>query len=79
MTREDVADALYTGAGVTQGEPHLTMSRVVLSDHPRAIGTMRETPTSRAVARFKTKVKRFLSELEDGMTVEEVLELLDEE
>lgn len=78
MTREEIEDAVYTACGVTT-RSHLTFARDVVPDHPRAGGTFRNLPHPGAIHEFRSKLKRFLGELEDGLTVQEVLDLLEEE
>lgn len=72
MTLE-IEDALYTACCVTtKYQP--VFPKITLPNHPRATGTFNRPPSS--VTEFKAKLKAFLNELDNTVTVAEILDEL---
>lgn len=72
MTPE-IEDALYSACAVTtKSRPR--WAGVVIPNHPRAIGTYQEPPSS--VVEFSAKLRAFLGEVDATLTVGELLEEL---
>lgn len=72
MTPE-IEDALYSACAVTtKWTPR--MGSVVIPNHPRAVGTFNEPPSS--VVEFSAKLRAFLGEIDAALTVGELLEEL---
>lgn len=70
---EEIEDALYSACAVTTRlVPR--MGGVVIPNHPRAVGTFNEPPSS--VREFAAKLRAFLGEIDATMTVAELLEAL---
>lgn len=70
---DEIEDALYSACSVTtKWVPH--MGSVVIPNHPRAVGTFNEPPSS--VIEFTAKLRTFLNEIDATMTVGDLLEEL---
>jgi hypothetical protein len=71
---EEIEDALYSACNVTT-KWHPRLGSMVVPNHPRAVGTFNDPPSS--VREFAAKLRAFLGEIDATLTVAELLEGLE--